>query len=154
MQKLPENIFTCVVKYTPLISIDFIIENEKGFFLLGKRKNPPAKGFYFVPGGRILKGETLKQAFERISNQELGIKLNIEKAKFLGVYEHFYHNSFISEKVSTHYIVLAYKLKLINSLNNLPKDQHFNYKWFSRQELLESKEVHYYTKLYFKEAVK
>jgi len=153
MYKLPQDIFACIVKYAPLISIDLIVENNKGFFLLGKRKNQPAKGFYFVPGGRILKGETIKQAFKRISNEELGIDLKFKNAIFLGVYEHFYRNSFVSENIPTHYIVLAYKIKINNNLQNLPKEQHSHYKWFSKEEILESKDVHYYTKLYFKEAI-
>jgi colanic acid biosynthesis protein WcaH len=34
--------FKTVVENTPLISIDFIIENQAGEFLLGKRVNRPA----------------------------------------------------------------------------------------------------------------
>ena len=43
--------------------------------LLGKRKNPPAKNFFFVPGGRIFKSELKKHAFKRILKNELGFSL-------------------------------------------------------------------------------
>lgn len=51
---LEKEIYKTVVRNTPLASIDLcIVCNEK--ILLGKRKNDPLKGFFFTPGGRILK---------------------------------------------------------------------------------------------------
>ena len=38
----PED-FATVVRSTPLISIDLIVENDSGEFLLGKRTNRPAQ---------------------------------------------------------------------------------------------------------------
>jgi len=76
-------VFECIIKNTPLISIDLIVKNKEGKILLGKRKNRPAKGYYFVPGGRIFKNETIEQAFKNISKHELGLDLDIESAKFL-----------------------------------------------------------------------
>ena len=56
-----------IIDATPLISIDLIILNSNDEILLGKRNNRPAKGYWFVPGGRIRKNETLKQALSRIA---------------------------------------------------------------------------------------
>ena len=56
MTFLSKTDFSFIVKNTPLISIDFCILKGKKI-LLGKRLNSPAKDFYFVPGGRIRKGE-------------------------------------------------------------------------------------------------
>ena len=58
--------FYSVVRLAPLVSIDLIIRNARGEVLLGLRNNEPAKGFYFVPGGIILKQERLHEAFARI----------------------------------------------------------------------------------------
>ncbi len=148
MGKLPLEIFKCIVNYTPLISIDLIVENKYGQLLFGKRINEPAKGYYFVPGGRILKDETLTEAFRRITYEELGKSFAIEKAKFIGVYEHFYNNSFVGDEISTHYIVLAYKIKLDKNLE-LPNYQHENYKWLTKEEIIKDKEIHPYSKAYF-----
>jgi len=49
-----------------LVSIDLIIRNARDEVLLGLRSNEPAKGFYFVPGGMIRKGERLGEAFASI----------------------------------------------------------------------------------------
>ncbi len=156
IKKLPIRIFECVVKNTPLISIDLIVEIKKGLYLLGKRKNPPAKGFFFVPGGRILKNERLKSAFERIIKTELNLTYPMDKAKFLGVFEHFYTENFLGNKnFGTHYIVLAYHIRLSNFLNlkELPMEQHEIYSLFSKSEILSNELVHPYTKIYFKEVL-
>ena len=148
MGKLPLEIFKCIIEYAPLVSIDLIVENKYGQFLFGKRINEPAKGYYFVPGGRILKNESLKEAFRRITYEELGERFEIEKAKFLGVYEHFYKNSFFDNKISTHYIVLAYKIK-IDEILNLPYVQHNNYVWLNINEIFRNGKIHPYSKAYF-----
>jgi len=145
---LEDDTFKCVVANTPLISIDLIVENEEGKVLLGRRKNRPAKGFLFVPGGRIFKNETIKEAFKRITFQELGKEINIVAARFLGVFEHFYDDSVFGEEISTHYVVLAHKLNITDKLS-LPKLQHSEYLWLSIDELLNREDVHDYTKVYF-----
>ncbi|MHC4912714.1 MAG: NUDIX domain-containing protein, partial [Planctomycetota bacterium] len=87
-----------VVKKTPLVSIDLIIENTQNQILLGLRKNAPAKDFWFVPGGRILKDEPIPDAFNRIAKDELAINLTYEKADFLGVFEHWYPDNFTQQQ--------------------------------------------------------
>ena len=67
--------FINVVRDTTLISIDLCIKN-KSSVLLGRRKNAPAKGSFFVPGGRIRKNEKINEALERILLDETGLKRN------------------------------------------------------------------------------
>ena len=69
--------FLKIIESTPLVSIDLIIENQRGDILLGKRTNRPAQNYWFVPGGRIRKNETIAEAIARISSTELGIDLSI-----------------------------------------------------------------------------
>ena len=64
--------FLEVVDRAPLVSIDLAVRDAKGRVLLGKRTNEPAKGCWFVPGGRIHKNERLDAAFRRICLDELG----------------------------------------------------------------------------------
>ena len=144
---LDEETFKCVVKCAPLVSIDLIVENKNGEILLGRRKNSPAKNFLFVPGGRILKGETIFKAFDRITFSELGRIIPISIAEFVGVFEHFYNDSFFGNDITTHYIVLAYKLVNVDNLN-LPKLQHTEYLWLSPESILGREDVHPYTKAY------
>lgn len=151
-KSLDSEIFAHIVKHTPLIAIDLIIKNSEGRVLLGKRVNAPAKGYWFVPGGRIYKDETIEEAFSRIFFSETGHKLLIDSAKFLGVYEHFYENSFHDENISTHYIVLGYEINYDFSLDVLPEVQHNTYRIVPIKTLLHDAEVHSNVKLYFKES--
>ena len=84
---LDETTFKTVIASTPLISIDLVVKNTKGEYLLGYRNNRPAQGFWFVPGGRILKDETMDDAFIRLCKDELGVALMRQQAFFLGPFE-------------------------------------------------------------------
>ncbi|WP_220721010.1 GDP-mannose mannosyl hydrolase [Agarivorans litoreus] len=141
--------FKTVVKHTPLVSIDLIVRNSRGQVLLGKRKNRPAKDYWFVPGGRILKDESFANAFSRLIKQELG--LDQADHVFKGIYQHFYEDNFSIEDFSTHYVVLAYELSSSDGLSNLPEEQHAEYRWFDESELLASSSVHEHCKWYFQE---
>ncbi len=140
-----------VVKNTPLVSIDLIVKNSHSEILVGLRKNEPAKDYWFVPGGRILKNERIAQAFERIAKEELGINIAYEQAKFLGVFEHFYKNNFAQkEDFTTHYVVLAHQMNISENLLQLPNTQHQEYKWLSKDSMSKEKKVHPYTKAYLR----
>jgi colanic acid biosynthesis protein WcaH len=144
--------FSAVIENTPLVSIDLVIKNTHGQTLLGKRLNKPAKGYWFVPGGRILKNESLEEAFKRLTLEELGESFSIKKACLLGPYDHFYPESVFKDEVSTHYIAIAYILIIDKELAHLPIDvQHAKYQWFDINELLNNEDVHLHTKWYFNE---
>ncbi len=142
-------IFKCVVENTPLVSIDLIVRNKEGKILLGKRKNRPARGYYFVPGGKIFKNERIEEAFKNISKNELGKALDINKAKFLGVYQHFYNDNYFGEDTGTHYVVLAYEV-FEEDLDLKDDEQHSDFIWLYPEEILKSEDVHPYTKDYFR----
>tara|TARA_B100001057_G_C22794554_1_gene929050 strand:+ start:140 stop:577 length:438 start_codon:yes stop_codon:yes gene_type:complete len=143
---LDNKTFEALVNLAPLISIDILItQNDK--FLLGNRINRPAKNYFFSPGGRIYKNETIKEALKRIAKKELNLNFSYDPS-FIGVYEHFYNDS-IYEDVSTHYVNLAYEYHT-DDLLNLPEEQHDQYKWFTINEIITDKKVHKYVKNYFR----
>jgi colanic acid biosynthesis protein WcaH len=149
---LTEIDFLDIVRLTPLISIDLIVNDSTGRVLIGYRRNRPARRTWFVPGGRILKDETLDEAFTRIVDAELGItKLDRSAARFEGVFEHHYNDNFADEPdVSTHYIVLAYSLTLAGTALVGRLEQHSEYLWVTPAELLARGDVHDNTKAYFR----
>jgi colanic acid biosynthesis protein WcaH len=147
---LPEETFLNIVQNAPLVSIDLIVRNPEGEILLGWRKNEPAKNTFFVPGGRILKNETISSAFGRITESELGYCEDISNSHFVGVFEHIYATNFSEQQgVGTHYVVLAYELPLRMSSSSLPPTQHDRYEWMSPEALLQKPEVHPLVKNYF-----
>ncbi|ENT8679841.1 GDP-mannose mannosyl hydrolase [Escherichia albertii] len=148
-KRLEYELFKTIVEHTPLISIDLIIRNDKGEALLGQRLNRPAQNYWFVPGGRIFKNESFEAAFKRITFEELGVQTSLDEALFLGVYEHFYNDNFSEAEFSTHYVVHGYEIQLNPQQLHLPTIQHNSYKWFDIETLLNSTNVHQYTKNYF-----
>lgn len=146
---LDKEIFQTIVQNTPLVSIDLIIKNAQDQVLLGRRNNRPAQGYWFVPGGRIRKNETLAQAFKRLTCAELDQEFLLGEACFLGVFEHLYTDSIFDSEISTHYIALGYQLIVDISFDTLPVDQHHKYQWFAINDLLNDAHVHENTKAYF-----
>lgn len=148
--KLNDQDFHQLIKNAPLISIDFIVKNKENKVLLGLRENRPAKGYWFVPGGRIQKGETIARAFKRIAANELGIELEVARATLLGIYDHMYDDNFYEDgSFGTHYVVIGYKIKAELEPHMLPKIQHRSYRWFSIPEIQSSEQIHANTKAYF-----
>lgn len=145
---LDEQTFQTVVLSAPLVSIDLVVKNPAGQYLLGRRSNPPAQGYWFVPGGRVQKDETLSIAFSRLCYDELGVEKSLEQARFLGPYEHFYPDSIFGDQVSTHYVALGYELEVNLSLETLPTRQHNRYRWFETEEMLTDEQVHIHSKWY------
>lgn len=149
---LSNETFRTVLASTPLVAMDLVVRNSKGEILLGQRLNRPAKGYWFVPGGRILKNETLDAAFIRLTSAELGQGFERHQATLLDVYEHFYPDSvFGSDEIEagTHYVVLGYQLLLPDGHVLTPsRDQHDCYRWWQTTEMQASAEVHDNTRAY------
>lgn len=146
---LPRDAFLAVVRDTPLVAIDLVIQDENDQYLFGLRRNLPARDFWFVPGGRILKDETLDQAFVRLCAVEIGYETQRASATFLGVYEHFYAENALAEPgFGTHYVVLGHKLYVNRCDLQLPMDQHDDYRWLSLDEALRDASIHAYSRAY------
>jgi colanic acid biosynthesis protein WcaH len=143
--------FTTIVANAPLISIDLIVQDVQGSVLLGLRNNSPAKGYWFAPGGRIRKNETLGNAFSRITQDELGWRADLSQSRFIGIHEHFYDTDFTgAEGATTHYVVLAYHFQVERAALQLPDQQHSQYIWLHPSQIVQQSHVHPYTQVYFK----
>lgn len=147
---LTPEVFLGVVQLTPLVSVDLVVRNRAGQVLVGLRANRPAQNCWFVPGGRVCKDERIAEAIERVSESELGIRVGLEQARFLGVYEHLYEDNFAGQPgFGTHYIVLAHEIVLDGPLPESTDNQHAAFRWMDVAELLASPDVHENTKAYF-----
>ncbi len=141
--------FLEVVRHAPLVSIDLVVRDLAGALLLGLRQNAPARGHWFVPGGRILKNERLDDAFRRIARTELGLARERRDSRFLGVFEHPYDDNVAGEPgFGTHYVVLAYAFTIDATEPPVADSQHGAFRWWPPDELLGAVDVHPYTKAY------
>jgi len=143
--------FKQVIKNTNLIAFDLIIRNKNNEILLAERINSPAKGYYFVPGGRVFKNENLNNALVRILANEVNLKLSdFGSITHKGLYEHIYDdNVFLDTQYNTHYIVYAIELEYLGTGQITLDKQHCKYKFIKTKNLLGSDKVHKFTKNYF-----
>jgi len=69
---------------TPLVAVDAVIRFKKGSIVLIRRKNPPFKGEFALPGGFVEVGETVEDACIREAYEETNIRVTIKK--LIGVF--------------------------------------------------------------------
>ena len=147
---LPAADFATVIRSTPLVSIDLILVRPDGSVLVGRRQNEPAKGCWFVPGGRIRKNERLDAAFRRLLRAETGLEGERKAAHLLGVYEHLYDTNALGDGTfGTHYVVLGYRLDVAADAPIVADAQHAEFRWRQPADLLADPLVHQNTKAYF-----
>lgn len=63
----------------PLTTVVSVIQNKKGEILMLRRAKQPQKGKWAFPGGKLQAGETIQQAAERETLEEIGIKIKFDK---------------------------------------------------------------------------
>ncbi|WP_394348232.1 NUDIX domain-containing protein [Halorubrum sp. SS7] len=103
---IPGEEWQTIVANVPLVSVDLVIEHDGGV-LLGRRKNEPAKGEWFVPGGTVRKNELRTKAVHRVATDELGESVAIDGC--LGTYEHLYETAAVDGVESKHYLATSYR---------------------------------------------
>jgi len=102
---IPPEEYRTIAQNVPIVSIDLLV-HHKGGIVLGKRQNEPAKDEWFVPGGTVLKGETLIDAVHRVAQEELGSDVVVDGC--LGTYEHFYDAAAIEGVESKQYLATPF----------------------------------------------
>lgn len=111
----------------PVVCVDIVITNGKEFLLM-KRKNQPEKGRWWLPGGRVLKNESLKDAVARFLKKEAGIRR--KAAHFLGFQELFFSPGYFPG-INAHTIGFVFKAKISANSGIFLDEQHSEAKWFS-----------------------
>src|SRR5215831_19027348 len=71
-------------KDQPWIAADSVVFDDAGAVLLIRRKNPPFRGMYALPGGFVEVGETTEAAALRELKEETGIEGH--SPRLIGVY--------------------------------------------------------------------
>lgn len=147
---LDKKSFLYIINKTPLCSIDILV-NFKNKYLFGLRENKPALGYYFVPGGRILKNEDYNKTILRILDKELGLKIKRIKFSIIGIYNHFYKNNVYGvKKTNTHIFVCAIKIVLRGNITFKNDNQHSKFLLLTKKQALAHKKIHRYCKIYLR----
>jgi colanic acid biosynthesis protein WcaH len=73
---IPEKLYRTFLENMPVACVDVAVVDH-GSVLLVKRKDAPARGQWWVPGGRVWKGEMLRDTAARKARDEVGIECHI-----------------------------------------------------------------------------
>lgn len=138
-KNIPAGLYKKIVSLMPICCVDLVF-CSKGKVYLFKRSYAPAKNKWWIIGGRILKGEKLKDAVARKAKEEIGVEIKIKK--FIGVYDALFGTSRFdtkAKKSGSHSVSICFlvepkrknfKLKLNaeytghNAINKIGKGLH------------------------------
>jgi colanic acid biosynthesis protein WcaH len=73
---IPNERYYRILECIPIACVDVAII-ARGSVLLVKRNDLPAKDEWWLPGGRVYKGELMKQTAKRKALEEVGIECHI-----------------------------------------------------------------------------
>jgi colanic acid biosynthesis protein WcaH len=121
---IPDDEWATIVQNVPIVSVDLLVRTDNGL-VLGKRTNEPAKGEWFIPGGRVHKGETRREAVHRIAEEEIGVDVEISES--LGAFEHIYETAEADGVDSKHYLANGYVVDP-QSEHFRPNEQHVDFR--------------------------
>jgi ADP-ribose pyrophosphatase YjhB (NUDIX family) len=71
---IDKDLYRQIVRVMPISCVDLVVANDYGQVLLTKRKNEPAMGEWWFPGGRVHYLETRVQAAARKLREECGLE--------------------------------------------------------------------------------
>ncbi|NLV12639.1 NUDIX domain-containing protein [Haloarcula argentinensis] len=142
---IPDNVWADIVAHAPVASVDLVVDCADGV-MLARRQNEPAKGEWFVPGGRVQKGEPIRETVYRVAREELGIDVTIETE--LGAYDHFYESADVADAGGKHYVAHGYHVTPDSEAVELD-DQHDESAVFPVGEL---PDLHPYVRAYLDDA--
>ena len=117
VKKIPFKEYKKIYSTVPRLCVEVILLIDKEIALT-KRDIPPAIGKWHIPGGTVLMGETLKKAVERIAQEEMEEKVEIQK--MLGVIDEYHFTKYFDQPVG---IVFLAKPK--NKTSVIDKDKKY-----------------------------
>ena len=128
---VPEKLYAQFLRNLPLCCVDVVVVYG-GVFLLVKRKNIPAGGKWWLPGGRLLWREHPERAAKRKLREELGIR-KVDAIKFIGFGESRFNKGYFGNPY--HSINLTFVARVgAREARRIRLDMvhHTEYKWFRR----------------------
>lgn len=75
-QFIPPTLYHEILQNIPIACVDIALV-ANGAVLLVRRKDAPARGQWWVPGGRVLKGEMMRDTATRKAREEVGIDCHV-----------------------------------------------------------------------------
>lgn len=125
---VPKEIWDEIRTWIPIPCVDIVIFDDENKFLLVTRNNEPFKDEWWLPGGKIRKGDFPLEDFAvKKAKEETGLDVKI--LQMLGVFHYMYESKeglFSEEDLTVVFLArkIGGKIKL--------DFQHSKYKWFDK----------------------
>lgn len=104
--RIPAEQYKQIVEAIPILCVDLLVKNLNGEYLLVERTNEPLKGRYWVIGGRVHKGETIRQAATRKAKEELGLR--VQDMEFVGFHEYMFRENPFGLESGVHTVSIVF----------------------------------------------
>ena len=117
MKLVDNEIYSKFVELMPITCVDILI-HEEDKLLFVKRNQEPAKGKWWVVGGRLHKDETMEQCAIRKCKEEVGLDVVLEKR--IGVYDEFFDTSI--QGYPTHTVCVAFLARPVGKISEFTVD--------------------------------
>lgn len=127
MPELPLEQYKEFHRLMPILCVDVVLVRNNSFLLL-KRKNAPARGEWWLPGGRVLRDELLADAAKRKIREETGLGSS-EEPEMLGVDETLFPDGPFGW--STHTVNIVFKAEVKDG-NAKVDNQSEEFQWFEK----------------------
>ncbi len=118
MSFINKSLYQQIIKSVPILCIDLIVIHKKKYLLI-KRNENPLKNEWWVPGGRVLSGETIEETAKRKLEQEVGIKIDTGM-QIHAIYEDFFDESSMGSHLY-HTLSIVFKIT-IDNIDNIKLD--------------------------------
>ena len=125
---LPLTTYKTILKNSPLSTADLVVTRQvsgKTEFLLGRRTDRPAKGQWFIFGGKQLKGERMEKAAARNLRRELGVQ-----ALRMRAVGHQDFQGINNIGIRYHSVMHIYVAEIPTRAELKPNKEHSSLKWF------------------------
>lgn len=124
-QHIPSELYALIIEHMPIPCVDVVVVHQNKALLVN-RTNHPAKGEWWLPGGRVLKGELLVQTAKRKAREELGVEVHV------GPLVHTEETIFLigPTGIPVHTVNACFYVSPADSLSSISFDhQHDDFRW-------------------------
>ena len=121
---IPLPLYKKILRVMPNLAVDAVVVH-KGKFLLLRRAIPPRMGQWWIPGGRVLKGESPEESARNKIYEETGIPIRLER--LLGVHSIYERRWGIRIQTCT----FVYLARPRNSPRVITNFNNKEWKWFT-----------------------
>ena len=117
----PRELFEQMLEYSVIPTFDLVIAYGGRGVVVAKRRIPPYKGVWALPGLRMMKPEGIDDTLRRIALDELGLEVDTSHKRLLGQYVGRFRTENGRQDLST-----AYVLRVPDDQPLSPNERHFS----------------------------